>query len=66
MEMAVFGEHTEIDYFNLVERGPGVMKIRPVSGYETTILRIGEDGRLEIIEESGYVMYLSRSREAEK
>ena len=62
IEMVMFGEENEVDYFEVVEKGPGLLKIRPLTDREVTTLKIGPDGRLEMIAESGYSMYLVRER----
>ncbi len=61
MEMAVFGEPTETDYFIIVEQAPGMLRIKPLTGHETTVLRLDEAGELQIIEQTGFMMRLRRN-----
>lgn len=61
MEMVVFGEETETDYFEIVDRKPDVIRIKPFASSQVTVLTILDDGRLEMREESsGYALYLFR------
>ena len=61
MEMVVFGEETETDYFEIVDRKPDVIWIKPFASSQVTVLTILDDGRLEMREESsGYSLYLFR------
>ena len=66
IKMVVFGEQTETDYFELVEQSAGMMKITPLDDNEETILKIDTAGNLELIEESGYIIRLSRHPSGQK
>ncbi len=61
MEMVVFGEETETDYFEVVDQKPKVIRIKPFASSQITVLTLLDDGRLEMREESsGYSLYLFR------